>query len=79
VCSHEGFTFHLDVVGAILGPKRVTDLVNESVTDVVVPAYELALAAGTVEAVEWIIHQTDPSVAAAQDTTLRIADVQGRR
>ena len=58
---------------------RISNLVHDSVPDVIVATYKLALAAGAVEEVHRILENIDPSIAPAHDATLRVADVQGRR
>jgi hypothetical protein len=58
---------------------RISNLVHDSVPDVIVATYKLALAAGAVEEVHRVLENVDPSIASAHDATLRIADVQGRR
>jgi hypothetical protein len=59
--------------------NRIANLVHDSVPDVVVSAYKLALAAGAVVEVHRILDNVDPPIAPAHDATLRVADVQGRR
>jgi hypothetical protein len=78
VRSHKWFALHCNVIGIIITDGGA-NLVDDSIPDMIVPANVLALAAGAVEEVHGISCQTNPPIAPAQDTTLRVADVQGRR
>ena len=75
---HQWFVLYFNIVG-ILRPNGFTDLVDDSVPDMVVPADILALTAGAMKEMHGICCETNPPIAPAQDTTLRVADVQGRR
>ena len=77
--SNKWFTLHFNVVGVVLiWSDGVTDLIDDSVPDVVMPPDVLALTAGAMKEMHGICYQTDPPIAPAQDTTLRVvADVQG--
>ena len=68
--------FHLDV-----GPHfdGVTNLIHDGISDMVVATDKLALAAGAVKDVHRIRYNVDPPIAPANDATLRVADLQGRR
>ena len=79
MCSHKWFALPFNVVGVLIRWDGVTDLVDDSVPDVVLPPDVLALTAGAMKEMQGICCQTDPPIAPAQDTTLRVADVQGHR
>jgi hypothetical protein len=79
VRSHQWFALYSNIIG-IFRSDGVTDhLVDDSVPDMVVPADILALTAGAIKEMHGVCCETNPPIAPAQDTTLRVADVQGRR
>jgi hypothetical protein len=78
VRSHQWFALYSNIIG-IFRSDGVTDLIDDSVPDMVVPADILALTAGAMKEMHGICCETNPPIAPAQDTTLRVADVQGRR
>jgi len=69
-----GFALYSNIIGIF-----VTDLVDDSVPDMVVPADILAFNAGAMKEMHGICCEANPPIAPAQNTTLRVADVQGRR
>jgi hypothetical protein len=75
---HQWFALYSNIIG-IFRSDGVTDLVDDSVPDMVVPADILALTAGAMKEMHGICCEANPPIAPAQDTTLRVADVQGRR
>jgi hypothetical protein len=81
VRSNKWFALHFNVVGVVLiWSDGVTDQIDDSVPDVVMPPDVLALTAGAMKEMHEICCQTDLPIAPAQDTTLRVvADVQGCR
>ena len=77
--SDEWLALYFDVRGAVVGAKSVTDLVNDSITNMVMPAEILTFTAGTIKEMHETRRQAIPLIAPTQDTTLRVADVRGRR
>ena len=65
---------------AVVGAKSVTDLVNDnSITNMVMPADILTFTTGTIKEMHGTRRQAIPLITPTQDTTLRVADVRGRR
>jgi hypothetical protein len=57
---HRWFALHFNIVGVLIKSDGVTDLVDDSIPVVVVPAYVLALTAGAMKEMHGICCQTNP-------------------